>query len=1214
MTLFAQNNGFLGADITYTCDSAYSYTFKTVFYKKCDGDALPNPSSITKIVNQTTGYAYAVNMQLQGIEDITMVCPDSSKPCGGGSNLAGQEAHTYICKINIMDANFVHLFDSNNCILRFEVGFCCRDDTAATGYSGNFYTYSSLNFCLAPSNSSPQFILPPLVELMCYTSNYLSVDGFDFMDYDSLSYSIVRPMNEKNFEIPIPENKRLFWPFETYLPSMFIPPSPYTNPSANPPIGLYLNKLTGQIIFYPTKCDEKSVVVFQIEEWRKDENGKAHLIGVTRRDLICHIMPNNGNRSLFVNGVSHRLIEQPNTKNCFNFPVVENPYKTQTQTFYDSIKIIETPLPSGVTLTYEDGFHYLNTVVEVCIDVDKIDYRVSETNYLNVPILAIDNYCPKSSWTANVVTFAFDPLIFRGTIAGNVIIDSNANCQKDSNEQNSGIQRTLKITGKNFQHIIKTQANGQFSVDLKKGKYFIELLPHPYFIDDCSTDSILITPDSIFSINLYSRFKPGVGGYVYRDSGNCARDGFSLPIQNQIVSVDSDKHIGITESSGFYFIPLDSGNHKISLFNDTSLFQSICHDTISVVLKAGEANLDNHFLNFAKPVNDLEVNIVFNVGSTVRRGSDFWGNVIVKNNGTKPVTNKKVALLVDNTLPNLSKSNSALSHVYDSIYHIEVGNLAIYQQKTFKVYFNKNLNYAAGDTISIEVEMDTTNDIKKENNHRKINLRVVAAKDPNIKTCLPDSVFTSIDRQLTYTVQFQNEGTDYAQDIVVRDTLSDDFDLSTLKMLGSSHNFRYTLTNNELWVYFDNIKLPSKKTDSINSMGSFSFSIALKDRIFYEKQVQNRVGIYFDYEDVVLTNYQINHFKSPFEFYKIPEKIYCQSDTLKLPFLARFVTPMGNVYVLEVADSINFEGFHAIDSLPSQKQFEVFKIAVGKFFTNSGKYSFRLKSTPSAAQSFESSYLANVEMEIMKPTKILVSNAAICAGETLEIQASNNYFHNGLYQNENQIYSGNSTYTTVQNLKNGDKLFYKHISQNGCKNYSDTVKILVDEWPQADFDHHPAATDELLIEFENQSTNADSSFWKFGQNADEVWNNSPVVSQRFDHPGYYLVQLVAKTQHGCVDTLVKRIMVESDFNFFIPNTFSPGRTDGLNDHFVVVPSEYIKSIDFQLINRLGQTVVQSNNPNRLIDKELMPGIYMYKSKIIDLNGREYEYEGVVHIW
>jgi len=83
-------------------------------------------------------------------------------------------------------------------------------------------------------------------------------------------------------------------PFTVYWPSGY-DKKKVPSYNSNPPIGLYLDPETGNIIFIPTDCNETTIACIKVIEWRKDSTGKYIRIGEVRRDMqfIIKTCPNN---------------------------------------------------------------------------------------------------------------------------------------------------------------------------------------------------------------------------------------------------------------------------------------------------------------------------------------------------------------------------------------------------------------------------------------------------------------------------------------------------------------------------------------------------------------------------------------------------------------------------------------------------------------------------------------------------------------------------------------------------------------------------------------------------------------------------------------------------------------------------------------------------------------------------------------------------------
>lgn len=172
-----------------------------------------------------------------------------------------------------------------------------------------------------------------------------------------------------------------------------------------------------------------------------------------------------------------------------------------------------------------------------------------------------------------------------------------------------------------------------------------------------------------------------------------------------------------------------------------------------------------------------------------------------------------------------------------------------------------------GDTLCFDVFVTPTiNDMEVSNNYLRYCAPVVNSYDPNYKEvfpkgeCSPNYVLSN--QKLTYVVHFQNTGTAPAINIHIMDTLSADLDINSIKIIGQSHQGLVTevLNGNTLDFQFDNINLPSSSFQEIDSHGYVMFEIEPINGVMHNSLVENRVGIYFDYNDPIITNTVFNTF------------------------------------------------------------------------------------------------------------------------------------------------------------------------------------------------------------------------------------------------------------------------------------------------------------------------------------------------------------------
>lgn len=146
-------------------------------------------------------------------------------------------------------------------------------------------------------------------------------------------------------------------------------------------------------------------------------------------------------------------------------------------------------------------------------------------------------------------------------------------------------------------------------------------------------------------------------------------------------------------------------------------------------------------------------------------------------------------------------------------------------------------------------------------------LKTTAAYDPNDKQAIPSGVGNqnsiTANQMMDYKIRFQNTGTDTAFNIVVIDTIDVAvLDISTFRPGASSHDYHVQLHDDEIRFIFDKIELVDSTTNEPESHGYVHFSIAQQAELPEGTTIRNRAGIYFDYNEPIITNYSLQTIKS----------------------------------------------------------------------------------------------------------------------------------------------------------------------------------------------------------------------------------------------------------------------------------------------------------------------------------------------------------------
>jgi gliding motility-associated-like protein len=199
---------------------------------------------------------------------------------------------------------------------------------------------------------------------------------------------------------------------------------------------------------------------------------------------------------------------------------------------------------------------------------------------------------------------------------------------------------------------------------------------------------------------------------------------------------------------------------------------------------------------------------------------------------------------------------------------------------------------------------------------------------------------------------------------------------------------------------------------------------------------------------------------------------------------------------------------------------------------------------------------------------------------------------------------------------------------NGCKN--DTIffnYIDIYDHPIAGFISHPNPVSILTptVQFQDTSS-ADVVYfdWTFYDSTNTIIGSDYVQNPIFNFSGtveqQYQIQLYVENQNGCSDTVFGTQIVEGEYAFFLPNSFTPNG-DGLNDSFFPVGDKVsIENYSFKIFNRWGELVFSTNDFNEKWDgtyqnNPLSSDAYIWKIDLVDSSsGKEKSLKGYVLLY
>jgi len=172
-------------------------------------------------------------------------------------------------------------------------------------------------------------------------------------------------------------------------------------------------------------------------------------------------------------------------------------------------------------------------------------------------------------------------------------------------------------------------------------------------------------------------------------------------------------------------------------------------------------------------------------------------------------------------------------------------------------------NVLAGTPLEFYLNVTAPNDTDLSNNMDTLFTTVLNSYDPNNKLVNKQMhIDANTTETLQYVINFQNEGNLAALDVVIRDTIDADLDLSTFTVLGSKHGIATSVDQATRIVTFsfNEINLVPASQDEEGSKGYVVYSIRENAGLPLGSEIENTAYIYFDFNPAIVTNttYNIN--------------------------------------------------------------------------------------------------------------------------------------------------------------------------------------------------------------------------------------------------------------------------------------------------------------------------------------------------------------------
>ena len=482
-----------------------------------------------------------------------------------------------------------------------------------------------------------------------------------------------------------------------------------------------------------------------------------------------------------------------------------------------------------------------------------------------------------------LIKFDEDGYVYPNFIKGNIFSDRDANCKLSNND--IPIQRVTVVAQKAGQpdFIALTDTLGKYNLNLEAGTYNINVVnPNPY-MQACtpsvsktvSTSAPLDSTDFALKSNFdCALMQVDVSTPRLR---RCFNNTYNVSYCNKGTATANNAYVNITLDSLLEFVTSDktvtSKSGRTYRFNlgNVSINECKSFDIVARVRCGDSTRLNQTLCVEAKIYPDT----VCAVDNTLWSGASLTVNSSCQGDS--------VTFLVRNTGTAVAAANQASVIENLSARSVSIPPLspnAVFTQRfaskgsTWRMILNQVANHPRSTQPTAFVEGCRTNSstnfttgfaagFANDDAHASIDVDcqpIIGAYDPNDKTGYPlgtgNTKAITQNQDLEYLIRFQNTGTDTAFTVVVRDTIDvTKMDIKSIEWGSSSHKYMPEIYGENILKFtFDKILLVDSFTNEPASNGFVKFRIKQKKDLAFGTKIQNSAGIYFDFNDPVLTN------------------------------------------------------------------------------------------------------------------------------------------------------------------------------------------------------------------------------------------------------------------------------------------------------------------------------------------------------------------------
>ncbi len=481
-----------------------------------------------------------------------------------------------------------------------------------------------------------------------------------------------------------------------------------------------------------------------------------------------------------------------------------------------------------------------------------------------------DMYLVKTNFQGNV---------FPNIIQGAVHRDLNTNCEKDAGEK---LLEDWLVRLRSGEEIVyaTTDENGNYSISVENGNYNVGVVVLNDAWRVCQNYNVAFTENDTMQLDFAARATVEQCPVLTVDVSTtflepCKSSNYTIRLCNRGIATAEDAYIDVQFDDyvtvNYSTLPWSGHVNNIYRFDIGDLAVEECGDfkvnvTVNCNATIGQAHCVEAYAHPAPicipppPLWD---------GASIRVDGDCTGDsvrFIIRNVGDGDVlTPLGFVILEDNIMLRQHSGTFQLpSESADTFYLPATAS-------TYRIIAEQPPGHPYGETASAAVEgcpfgqpfhtgfltmFSDADDLPFYSVDCRENKVITGIADitPSPKG-VGESHYIANTDALEYHIYFQNTGSDTVNQVIIRDTLSAAFDISTLVPGASSHTYDYEISGSGIIKFtFNNINLPNKAANEAASHGFVKFRVSQKQGNPVSMVIENQAVVTFDFGAPILSN------------------------------------------------------------------------------------------------------------------------------------------------------------------------------------------------------------------------------------------------------------------------------------------------------------------------------------------------------------------------